>query len=170
MKIPQLDKLKQIIELHFNVEDLFQETRKRPYPQIRGIFYKLARENFHEVYVESDTGMGKDLPLTFQLLGSYCNRHHAAVIHGIKTVEDLVGTEIDLEEAYTALTNYLDSQGSIDILMVRKKSLEELMARTEDKLLRLKKIINNKTRASLAKNELHKNHDFYEEVREFLNS
>jgi hypothetical protein len=64
-----LEELKKITEIKFNIKDLFRNTRKREYVYARAVFFSLARKVTFRSYED---------------IANFANRNHATVIHSVK--------------------------------------------------------------------------------------
>jgi hypothetical protein len=168
MKITQLDRLKKIVEFHFNVEDLRDKSRVRPLPHARFMFFKIAKENFQYVMMESEYGGMREVPLTFELLGSYMGVHHATILHGIKTINDIMAYEKGVRESYHVITTGFLEDGEVDELILKKRALESFRERIEIKISRLETAIKQKMEASEVDKEIEEEAEFIQTVKEFL--
>lgn len=80
------DTLVQIICDYYLIKkrDMTDENRKQPIPKARHIFFKIMKEL-------SDSGKIEQISLG--IIGSYLNKDHATVLHGIKNINE--ATEIN---------------------------------------------------------------------------
>ena len=84
-----MEKVKKVIEEYFNV-DLTEQTRQMNVVEARSMFYKICREN---------------LGLKYRQIAEVVNKNHASVIHGIKTLNDLIDTDKRVKNDFDIILN-----------------------------------------------------------------
>jgi hypothetical protein len=168
MKIPQLDRLREVVQTHFGVDDLRSKSRKRPIPYARYMFAKVARDSFMYVLAQSEYGGMREIPLTLTALAEYLNVNHATVLHGIKTIEDLIATEKGMRESHAIIKTSFLEDGEIDEMILKKQALIGFRERIEIKIYRLEKAIKTKMEKSELNKQIEKDAEWLQEVKEFL--
>lgn len=109
-------KIRNKVEKYFNLK-LDEPTRRFEVVFARGCYFKLCRELTKNSY---------------QRIGNTLGKNHATVMHGIKTVNDLVETDKDLRNQLDGLLNKFSSYNKIK----EKMNLTQLV-REYNKLLLL---------------------------------
>ena len=66
--------IKNIVEEVFELENIEQKTRKRPYPEARAAYYAVAKETMPRV--------------TYARIANFIGRDHSTAIQGIKKLKD----------------------------------------------------------------------------------
>tara|TARA_S200002703_G_C3792128_1_gene244467 strand:+ start:78 stop:479 length:402 start_codon:yes stop_codon:yes gene_type:complete len=92
-----MNRIKKIVEKHFNLK-LDEQTRRFEVVFARGCYFKICRE------------LTKN---SFQKIGNTLGKNHATVMHGIKTVNDLIETDKDLKDQFNQLLNKFSEYNKI---------------------------------------------------------
>jgi len=92
-----MNRIKKIVEKHFNLK-LDEQTRRFEVVFARGCYFKICRE------------LTKN---SFQKIGNTLGKNHATVMHGIKTVNDLIETDKDLKDQFDELLNKFSEYNKI---------------------------------------------------------
>ena len=118
-KKTSIDDIIKIIQEESGLKDILKDTRKRNYVDARRIFYHILR-NYH--YLSLDK-IGK-------LSG---NRNHATVLHGLRSVEFLMKSDLSISDLFNRVSNRVLN------LKSEKKLLLDKINKLEKELLTLKK-------------------------------
>jgi ribosome-interacting GTPase 1 len=104
-----MEKIKKKVENHFKLK-LDEPTRRFEVVFARGCYFKIARELTKNSYQKIANTLGKN---------------HATVMHGIKTVNDLIETDKDLRQQYDSLINKFSEYNKIEKKMTLTKLVRE---------------------------------------------
>lgn len=101
--------------LMVDVKKTITPTREKRYREARHIYSYLAAK--HTEYKLSE-------------IGEAINRDHATVLHGQKTVKNDMVIDCDLR----SMIDYIESDGSLDLLLRRRAMLEEQLEEVNNKI------------------------------------
>lgn len=92
-----MDEIKKIIQNHFQL-DISEKSRRFDLVFARACYFKICRDLTNNSY---------------QKIGSSLGKNHATVMHGIKTLNDLIETDKDLQNRYYTLLNKFSEYNKI---------------------------------------------------------
>lgn len=92
-----MDEIKKIIQNHFQL-NISEKSRRFDLVFARACYFKICRDLTNNSY---------------QKIGSSLGKNHATVMHGIKTLNDLIETDKDLQNRYYTLLNKFSEYNKI---------------------------------------------------------
>lgn len=111
-----MEEIKKIVQNHFKL-DISENSRRFELVFARACYFKICRDLTKNSY---------------QRIGASLGKNHATVMHGIKTLNDLVETDKDLKNRFDSLLNKFSQYNKIK----EKMTLTQLV-REYNKLLLL---------------------------------
>ncbi len=139
----EIERIKDIVEREFEIEDIREKDRSFPIP--------MARQFFSKIVVD----MGASVTFT----GKYLGLHHATIIHHKKSIEGMMEFNHSLRERYNNVIRKVESEQEKDC---PEKIEEETEVLLKKKIISLKfenKKLNLKV--SMLKNDILKKLDDY---------
>jgi biotin operon repressor len=92
-----MDEIRKIVQHYFKL-DISEKSRRFDLVFARACYFKICRDLTENSY---------------QKIGASLGKNHATVMHGIKTLKDLVETDKDLENRYYTLLNKFSEYNKI---------------------------------------------------------
>ena len=101
-----LEEIENIVTNHLDI-DLRKKTRAYPYPMSRFMYFKLCKEygprRENKTKTEFYSKEKKYNPPTIASIAKTMNKHHATVIHAIKTIDNILEVDKKFAEKYVEL-------------------------------------------------------------------
>jgi len=119
-----LKTIKQITEEVFELENIEQKTRKRPYPEARAAYYAVAKETMPRV--------------TYARIAKFLgNRHHSTAVYGVSALKDTYLRDQEFRILYQKVMDRAvievgnnEGRGLSEVEMLRREN-EELKRKLE---------------------------------------